>query len=634
VVFNFVVNSDPGLVPPAVGTWAADQFASSWGGTYEIVERGELCWYMGRLGLTMRDVLGDAGARRSLAQALNVQVFAFGTIQQTASFDVKTHLIDADTGVRTGGGMIHVQDHNELKLRMRELVGQSHAAPAEQARLEQAGKRSERALDDAIRLRKGGKFAEAASVARAGLKDDPHSAALQIVLQQSEDDERRAKLEAARRQETAKLAEEAAAARKRQEKIAAELTAARERAVKEAKSQDEAARRAEEAKKTRAAEVLRTTGERALKERRYSDAVQALQSAAALAPKDAAVQKALTQARDAAKGEREARLAEEQRQAQAAELKRKADEQAKVLALKKAQAEADAARAKAKEERDKALARQQEEARRPTVPAETKPVADAKAKKLKEDFELAMSAGKAASAQKNYAGAVNAYKEALRLQPTDVAAAAALRESQRLATETAADNKAAAEAEARRKAEETKRNADFAKLVGDGQAALSAKRYADAAKVYGEALKLKPNDPAATQGLNQARAALDTPKPTPPPPATTAKPAPAPPPPPAAPSNAAVYAKAMQDGAAFDKAKKFSDAVKAYREALRVQPNDARAAAALKSADAAAHYAEGQRLQAAKKYPEAVKEYEEVLKLKPDDADAKAALKRAKDGKP
>src|SRR5207249_3282728 len=120
-VFNFYVNAASGLVPPAVGDWAADSFAAYCGNRFEIIERGEVCWYMGRLGVTLKDVLTDPGARVALSQALNARYFVFGAMVQTASFDVTTDLVDAQSGARTGSGKIHVQDHNEMKLRMNEL---------------------------------------------------------------------------------------------------------------------------------------------------------------------------------------------------------------------------------------------------------------------------------------------------------------------------------------------------------------------------------------------------------------------------------------------------------------------------------------------------------------------------------
>ena len=84
-------------MPPSTGEWAADHFAS-YCGDFELIDRGEVCWYMGRLGITMREVLRDPPARRVLAQALNARYFVFGAIEQTASFNVNIHLIDAETG--------------------------------------------------------------------------------------------------------------------------------------------------------------------------------------------------------------------------------------------------------------------------------------------------------------------------------------------------------------------------------------------------------------------------------------------------------------------------------------------------------------------------------------------------------
>ena len=49
----------PTLVPPGATDALADQLASYLGGSYEIIDRGEVCWYMGKLGMTMREVLND-----------------------------------------------------------------------------------------------------------------------------------------------------------------------------------------------------------------------------------------------------------------------------------------------------------------------------------------------------------------------------------------------------------------------------------------------------------------------------------------------------------------------------------------------------------------------------------------------
>src|SRR5262249_8645075 len=273
VVFNFLVSSDPGLVPPAFGDVAADHFASCFGATYEIVDRGEVCWYMGRLGITMRDVLTNAGARIALAQALNVRFFAYGVIQQTASFNVSTHLIDAETGARQGGGDIHVQDHQELKLRMNELVKQTVAKPDEQAKLQQAGKENEKLLNDARKMYEAGKYADAATASREGLKHMPNSAAFQQLLQQSESAAQKASLEEARKKETAKHQEEAAAAAKKQQELARQVETARKKAEEDAKTKNAAARRAQEQEKLRAYGTLIGQARQATQHGDYDQAV-------------------------------------------------------------------------------------------------------------------------------------------------------------------------------------------------------------------------------------------------------------------------------------------------------------------------------------------------------------------------
>ena len=51
VVFTFLLNCARAWCPPhLLGDWAADHLCSYFGGAYEIIDRGEVCWYMGRLG--------------------------------------------------------------------------------------------------------------------------------------------------------------------------------------------------------------------------------------------------------------------------------------------------------------------------------------------------------------------------------------------------------------------------------------------------------------------------------------------------------------------------------------------------------------------------------------------------------
>jgi tetratricopeptide (TPR) repeat protein len=281
-VLSFAVNASPGLVPDGFGDWAADHLASYYAPTYEVVDRGVLFWYMGRLGLTVRAVATDPCASRYLARALGVRYFAFGVVQQTASFDVTAHLLDAETGARQGTGNIHVQDHPELKLRMNELVRQTLTNPTEQARLQREGKEGERQLNEARQLLKAGQPAQAAEACRAALRQHPDSVALQTLLQQAEQQTRQAALEAARQQDAQRRQALAAAAQRRQEELAREAEAARRRAAQA--TQSAAAKQALAQQRERGHQQLVAQGRHALQQGDYRQAVQTLESAVALKP--------------------------------------------------------------------------------------------------------------------------------------------------------------------------------------------------------------------------------------------------------------------------------------------------------------------------------------------------------------
>jgi tetratricopeptide (TPR) repeat protein len=89
----------------------------------------------------------------------------------------------------------------------------------------------------------------------------------------------------------------------------------------------------------------------------------------------------------------------------------------------------------------------------------------------------------------------------------------------------------------------------------------------------------------------------------------------------------------MQSAAALEKQGRYSDAVNAYRTALKLVPNDAAATAALRNADFHSHLAEGQKLLAARKFPEAAREFEIAVNLDPRSNEARTLLQKAHSGK-
>jgi tetratricopeptide (TPR) repeat protein len=564
VVFNFMVNCDPGLAPPAFGDWASDHFASCFGGTYEVVDRGEVSWYMGRLGITMRDVLTNPCARRGLAQALNVRFFAFGVIQQTASFNVTTHLIDAETGAKTGGGDIHVQDHQELKLRMHELIQQTVAKPEEQKRLQQAGKDNEKVLNNARQLLKAGKFADSADQCRDGLKRTPDSISLRTLLQQAEREQQQAALEESRKQAAQERQTATLDAHKRQHELIKKTAAARQRTEQDAKTQGDVVRRAKDQLRLRAYGQLLARGRQAMQQARYPQAVSAFESAVALESNDAGFKElaqakakleesnkahaALEQAaKDAAqRKQREAELAqakakvEEERhrrdaeqsarrkeqetrdQAEAARLVGVAKQQlakqqydAAVVSLNAArrlhkteevdrllnQAEEAKARADAAKKGDQAKA--EFEKKRAAQKAE-RDKADAEAKRKQQAYVAAVDQAQKAFIDKRYDQAIAKYQEADKLFHTDVVASGL-----RQAEEAKKRDAAFVEAENRKKADERKRADDLARWMAQGKAAVAASQFDKAVQAFTEAKKLAPGNVEVLTALTKAEQARD-----------------------------------------------------------------------------------------------------------------------------
>src|SRR5262249_59204974 len=122
-VLDFVTLGDPALVPPGLGAWAAEQFAPYLCPPYDGTDRGELYWYMGRLGLTLRDAVIDPLARLYLGRALNARFVVLGTLRATpAGLEVTTHLLDTETGARLSTVGALVRDQYELKCRLGEMA--------------------------------------------------------------------------------------------------------------------------------------------------------------------------------------------------------------------------------------------------------------------------------------------------------------------------------------------------------------------------------------------------------------------------------------------------------------------------------------------------------------------------------
>src|SRR5262249_50247668 len=131
---------------------------------------------------------------------------------------------------------------------------------------------------------------------------------------------------------------------------------------------------------------------------------------------------------------------------------------------------------------------------------------DAKKKELDEqkrrqDYERLMAAGEKRLTDKNYAGAVTAFEDALKLYPNDskaldglVAAKAGQLPGQPVDTKPV---------------EDPDKNKAYDKVMAEGRQAMAAKQYALACTLFESAAKLKPGDDGATNALIEAKKELD-----------------------------------------------------------------------------------------------------------------------------
>ncbi len=227
---NFFVAGDSSVVPPALATWTPEQLAPYFSAAYQIVDRGEVFWMMGRLGLTVGDVLRENSARRWLGRSLGVRYFVLGRIQQTGSFTVTTSLVDAEQGWEVGRGQVFVNNSRELKLRLPELARLTMLSPAERARLEQLALEQEAEYLRAQEAYRRGQFTLALELGGKLKRQHPFSIRIGVFLGEVQERSRFAAMEEARRREweRQRLLEQAAARRQ------AELALAAERARQEA----------------------------------------------------------------------------------------------------------------------------------------------------------------------------------------------------------------------------------------------------------------------------------------------------------------------------------------------------------------------------------------------------------------
>jgi len=227
---------------------------------------------------------------------------------------------------------------------------------------------------------------------------------------------------------------------------------------------------------------------------------------------------------------------------------------------------------------------------------------DQERKKL-EAARLVMQAD-AAMAKKDYDAAAEAYDKATRLDPDNAEAKAGLTRA-----------RAEVQLAARARDDDARRQARYDELMDLGKRAMATKRYADAVNAFELALKVVPNDEAATRGLLRARAGVNDDA--------------------AQKKLLADYEEHMEAGRVAMNAGRYADAVKEFLAAQRAKPNDPAAVQAQQVAEKRLGDVQNKERKAAeydrlmaraaaamkeKQYDEAIKAYEAAAKLFPASA--------------
>jgi tetratricopeptide (TPR) repeat protein len=678
------------MVPPHLGSWTAQGIAAYFSPGYELVDRARLYWYMGRLGITTRDLLYDPAARYYLGRALNIRFFLFGTIRETASFDVATYMVHAEHGYLTNGARIHCRNIAELKIRLPELAWRTSLDQAERIRLQRDEASWTLLVNDIRQRHNRNDYAATIRLCQDALRRRPGNVEIAIIQRDCEDQLQRLAMLEARNNSYRQQQQLFIQIQDRRGEVARAAELARIQAEQHALALPMNERLAVQRNRETAYQNLVTQAQIAIQGKRFGVALQLFHSAAAIRPNDAiyreiAVVKAQAdqaeRERDLAvralheanlRKQREAELAQARTLLEAERQRRDADE----LARRKAQDARDqqeyarlldlAQRLSAKGQFDQAVgAAQRAKQIRPTneaerlvnqllveqakaaaerqgaaarakleadLAAERQRRADAEAElaKARQQFDLLLREANAALAAEQFERALERYGAAAKLHRTD-----AVLSGIRSAETGIARRKAIAEAEKTRLAQQEQKAAKLKSVLADANAAMIAKDYGRAVSLFREAKRLAPTNVDALAGLTQAEQKLER---------VAAevrrkdedK------------SRKESFQKLLASGKASLAANRFEAAAIALAEAVRLMPDNAEAKSALDEANRQLgadakrqtelkkkmdeyqrHIADGRRAMSTKQFDQAIKAFNSAILLLPDDKASKDYLAEA-----
>ncbi len=147
----------------------------------------------------------------------------------------------------------------------------------------------------------------------------------------------------------------------------------------------------------------------------------------------------------------------------------------------------------------------------------------------------------------------------------------------------------------------------FRRFMSEAGEAMAEGDYSQAVRAFREALRLTPDDPAASQGYREAVAALRE-----------------------APTDPRDYERALQAGREALRQHHYAAATRAFRAALRADPDSTQAQDSLRRARYSQAVAEGQRALRGRRTTDAIAAFEEALQVIPGDPAASAFLEQAR----
>jgi len=680
VVLPFVEFRDPfaipSSIPPGLGVWTAEAMAPYFANRYDVVGMGEVYWWMGRLGMTLRDALTNPHARLCLGRAVNARFFLTGSLREVASFDVRTHILDSALNVQVAGATVRCHTADELRFRMGEIARLTTLPPQQQVVVVQQQQVVQQQVQQA-RIEIGNrKFGIAITLFKNILTTNPNHVEARQMLVQVEGRQRQADFEIQRQAAWQQQQAAVHAQRDRQIALAASAETQRVQAQQRALLFGAPQQKAIQGRQQLAQQNLIAQAQLAQRQNNLEQRVSLLESANAIQRDDAVVAQ-LAEAKAKLAVERQKRVAAEQdaREAQAKLQKNReiarvkeqlAAEQAKKAEAEAARREAVAAKNQAEydtfvDQGQRALAKQNygiavasfQNARRLKPSPEIEKLvtaalteqarADAmkkgdeerkkleaqlaqeetRRKQLEDDnarlqvkYQAAIAKARAAVKERDYEEAEVSYKLAVNTLRTEEAA-----EGLREVTDMKAKARAASDADAKAKAAEQTKIAAVQKRLAAGRAALAAKQYDKGILELRAAAALKPDDVAVQTELTKAQQARDDAAAL----ARRQK---------EAADKTAGLTKLMAAGKANMTAKNYDAAIVAFGDALKADPQNAEAKAGLAAAEAAdAKMERDATAQAAAKakradYEKAMQTGQSALKLRQYNA-ALAAFKSA-----